>query len=218
MKHIGKSRTELFEELDKPQLRALPANGYVYEQFKTARVNMDYHITLERCHYSVPFKYLKELVEVRYSTQHVRIYHKNRIIATHPRLRTPSASSTLHEHMPSGHQYVHEKMNPDRLRSWAKDIGEHSQVFVKDAFEAAEHKANAYRRIVAVLGLAKRYGKAQLELALMYATMHRIQKVKSIVSILDKKLYLQASANNTHRQADTLFDTHKNLRGSDTYK
>ena len=78
MKHTGKSRTQLFEELDKPELRALPANRYIYEQFKIARVNMDYHIILKKCNYSVPFKYLKDQVEVRYSTQHVRIYFKMR--------------------------------------------------------------------------------------------------------------------------------------------
>ena len=218
MKHIGKSRTELFEELDRPLLRPLPDNRYVYEQFKTARVNMDYHITLERCHYSVPFKYLKEQVEVRYSTQHVRIYHKNNLIATHPRLRIPGKSSTLHEHMPKEHQYIHEKMNPDRLRSWAKSIGQYATVFVEDSFEAVEHKANAYRQIVAVLSLAKRYGNTELEFALMYAAEHRILRVKSIVSILDKKLYLQKSANNTHYRTDSLFDTHENLRGPDTYR
>jgi len=218
MKHIGKSRTKLFEELDKSQLRSLPANRYIYEQFKIARVNMDYHITLDRCHYSVPFKYLKEQVEVRYSTQHVRIYCKHEIIATHPRLRIPGETSTLHEHMPNDHQYIHERMNPDRLRSWAKSIGEYAAVFVEDSFEAVEHKANAYRQIVAVLSLAKRYGKTELELALMYATQHRILKVKSIISILDKKLYLQKYANNTKYRTDSLFDTHDNLRGPDTYK
>lgn len=218
MKHIGKSRTELFKELDEPQLRPLPANRYIYEQFKIARVNMDYHITLEKCNYSVPFKYLKEQVEVRYSTQHVRIYHKNEIIATHPRLRTAGETSTLHEHMPSDHQYIHEKMNPQRLRSWAKSIGEYSTVFVENSFEAVEHKANAYRQIVAVLSLAKRYGTTELELALMYATEHHILKVKSILSILDKKLYLQKSVNNESYKVPTLFDTHENLRGPDTYK
>ena len=218
MKHIGKSRTQLFEELDKPELRSLPANRYIYEQFKIARVNMDYHITLEKCNYSVPFKYLKEEVEVRYSTQHVRIYQKNEIIATHPRLRTPGETSTLHEHMPSDHQYIHEKMNPQRLRSWAKSIGAYSSVYVEGAFEAVEHKANAYRQIVAVLSLAKRYGSAELELALMYATAHRILRVKSIISILDKKLYLQKSVNNESYKVATLFDTHENLRGPDTYK
>ena len=218
MKHIGKSRTQLFEELDKAELRPLPDNRYIYEQFKIARVNMDYHITLEKCNYSVPFKHLKEQVEVRYSTQHVRIYFKNEIIATHPRLRTFGETSTLHEHMPSDHQYIHEKMNPERLRSWAKSIGEYSSVFVEDSFEAVEHKANAYRQIVAVLSLEKRYGSTELELALMYATTHRILRVKSILSILDKKLYLQKSVNNESYKIPTFFNEHANLRDPNTYK
>ena len=218
MKHIGKSRTQLFEELDKPELRSLPANRYIYEQFKIARVNMDYHITLEKCNYSVPFKYLKDEVEVRYSTQHVRIYHKHEIIATHPRLRTAGETSTLHEHMPDNHQYIHEKMNPERLRSWAQSIGEYSSIFVEDSFEAVEHKANAYRQIVAVLSLAKRYGSTELELALMYVVEHRILRVKSIVSILDKKLYLQKSINNENYKVPIFFNEHANLRDPNTYK
>jgi hypothetical protein len=120
--------------------------------------------------------------------------------------------------MPNDHQYIHEKMNPQRLRSWAKSIGQYSAVFVEDAFEAVEHKANAYRQIVAVLSLAKRYGNTELELALMYAAQHRILRVKSIISILDKKLYLQKSANNESYKVPTLFDTHENLRGPDTYR
>ncbi|MFK5882218.1 MAG: hypothetical protein QM482_08370 [Sulfurospirillum sp.] len=89
--------------------------------------------------------------------------------------------------MPREHQYVNEKMNPDRLRAWAKRIDQYSSLFVEDSFEAVKHKANAYRQIVAVLSLAKRYGNMELELALMYATHKRIPRVKSITSILDKK-------------------------------
>lgn len=218
MKHLGKSRTELFEELDKPELQALPLNRYIYEQFKIARVNMDYHVSLHKCNYSVPYKYLKEEVEIRYTTHHVKIYHKNDLIATHPRLQTIGESSTLHEHMPSSHQYINEKMNPEKLKSWAKSIGEYSCLFVADALGAVEHKANAYRRIVAVLSLAKRYGKIELELALLYAGEKRILGVKSITSILDKKLYLQHSANNPTYESASLFNTHANLRGPDTYK
>ena len=218
MKHIGKSRTQLFEELDKPQLSPLPANRHIYEQFKVARVNIDYHITLEKCHYSVPFEYLGDQVEVRYSTHHIRIYFKNKLIATHPRLRRAGEKSTLDEHMPEEHQYAANKMNPDRLRSWARNIGEYSSLFVEDAFDAVEHKPNAYRKIVAVLLLAKRYGSMELELTLMYAAQHRIDKVKSIVSILDKKLYLQKGSNNTGYKTPSLFNTHTNIRGSDTYK
>ena len=74
VKHLEQSRFEMFEKLDKPHLSSLPANSYVYKQFKIARVNQDYHITLQKCNYSVPFKYLKEEVEVRYGTYSVQIY------------------------------------------------------------------------------------------------------------------------------------------------
>lgn len=218
IKHLQQSRTELFNEFDRPYLNPLPQNNYVYKQFKLARVNQDYHITLEKCNYSVPFQYIKEEVEVRYSSQSVYIYNKYKLIATHPRLRRVGESSTLNEHMPNEHQYINEKMNPERLRSWAKNIGEYSSVFVEDVFEEVEHKPNAYRKISAVLSLAKRYGKTELELALMYATRMKTIKTKSIKSILDKKLYLAKSANNTAPQKQSLFDNHTNIRGADEYK
>ena len=82
--------TELFEENDKPYLQTLPANRFMYKEFKVATVNIDYHIALLKCFYSVPFKYLKEKVEIRYSTTIVEIYHKSRLIATgipkHPKI------------------------------------------------------------------------------------------------------------------------------------
>ena len=218
IKHLQQSRTELFNELDAPYLNPLPQNNYVYKQFKLARVNQDYHITLEKCNYSVPFQYIKEEVELRYSTQSIYIYHKHKLIATHPRLRRVGDTSTLHEHMPSEHQYVNEKMNPDRLRSWAKNIGEYSGVFVEDAFLEVEHMPNAYRKISAVLSLAKRYGNTELELALMYATQMKTITTKSIKSILDKKLYLTKSVNNTTPVQQSLFDNHTNIRGADEYK
>ncbi len=218
VKHLQKSRTELFEELDKPYLSPLPINQYLYKQFKLAKVNQDYHISLLKCNYSVPFKYLKEEVEVRYSTQSVHIYHKYKLIASHPRLRKLGDRSTLDEHMPSHHQYINEKMNPERLRSWAKNIGEYSSIFVEDAFEEVDHKPNAYSKISAVLSLAKLYGNTELELALMYATQMRTITTKSIKSILDKKLYLSKSANNKAAPQQSLFDNHSNIRGADEYK
>jgi len=218
IKHLQKSRYELFEEIDAPYLNPLPMNSYVYKQFKIAKVNQDYHITLEKCSYSVPFKYIKEEVEVRYSTVSVYIYHKHKLIATHPRLRRAGESSTLHEHMPNEHQYINEKMNPNRLRSWAKNIGEYSSLFVEDAFEEVEHRPQAYRKISAVLSLARLYGNMELELALMYATKMRTITTKSIKSILDKKLYLCKSANNIAPLQQSLFNNHTNIRGADEYK
>ena len=218
MKHLGKSRTQLFEELEKDELQALPANRYIYEQYKRAKVGIDYHIALEKCNYSVPFKYLQKEVEVRYSTQHVRIYYNNEIIATHPRLRTVGAFSTLNEHRSPDHEYIHNKWNPERLRSWAKSIGEYSSVFVEDCFESVGYKEQVFRKIMSTLKMAKEYGNTEFELALMYAIEHKLTRVKSIRSVLDKRLYLQKSSNNRDYITPTLFNTHENLRGADEYK
>ena len=155
---------------------------------------------------------------VRYSTSHIRIYYNNEIIATHPRLRTAGEFSTIPEHRSPEHAYIHNKWNPQRLRSWAKSIGEYSCVFVEDCFEAVEHKEHAYKKIMAVLKMAKEYGYMEFELALLYALKHKLTKTKSIRSILDKRLYLQKSSNNISYTAFTVFNNHENLRGADEYK
>lgn len=214
MKKINKSRTQLFNEIEKAQLLVLPANRFIYKEFKVSRVNIDYHIELLKCFYSVPFKYLKEKVEIKYSTTLVEIYFKSKLIATHPRLHIINHTSTLKEHMPSNHQYQYEKMNPQRLLNWGTSIGPNVKKFVEKRLEIYQHPSNSYKGILAILSLAKVYGKIELDLALDYALSINATNVKSITSILDKKLYSQAVNNPTN----TVFNKHKNIRGKDYYK
>jgi transposase len=54
MKVYRASRLELFERLDRPALKPLPTEPFVYAEWKTARVNIDYHVEVERHYYSVP--------------------------------------------------------------------------------------------------------------------------------------------------------------------
>jgi len=52
----------------------------------------------------------------------------------------------------------------------------------------------------------------------MYAVQMKTITTKSIKSILDKKLYLAKSVNNTTPLKQSLFDNHTNIRGADEYK
>src|SRR6266478_4534297 len=54
------SRRELFERLDHPALRPLPAEPFVYGEWKIARVNVDYHVELHGHYYSVPYALVHE--------------------------------------------------------------------------------------------------------------------------------------------------------------
>jgi len=212
VKRFAKSRTQMFEELDKPALQSIPANRYVYRDFKICTVSISYHIFLEGCEYSVPFKYLSKKVEARYSSKTVEIYYKNKLIATHPKLHFKGSVSTLSEHMPKTHQYQLEKTNPGNFLNWANNIGINTVAWVKKEFEHVEHAPNIYSKLNAVLSLGKIYGKYDLDLAIGYASIHNVANTASIKSILDKKLYLQNPVNNTSNT--TVFNTHDNLRGN----
>ena len=216
MKHISKSRNELFLELDSPVLHPLPNNKFIYKEFKIAIVHLDYHVELHKCFYSVPYKYLKEKVEIRYSIATVEIYHQNILIATHPRLDRINDTSTQKEHMPLNHQYANEKMNPTRLKNWGETIGESAYIFVNQKLEDAQYPTNAYRSTIAILNLAKLYGKENLNLALAYALSINATSTKSIESILSKKLYLLGLP--TIATNNTILNTHENLRGKDYYQ
>ena len=213
VKRFNKSRFEMFLELDKPFLQSLPNERYIYKEFKEATVSQSYHIFLEGCEYSVPYKYLGYKVFVSYSNQSVAIYYKGIQIALHPRLHFSGQVSTINEHMPTNHQIINEKINPSRFLNWANNIGIFTLQWVKKEFENVAHAPNAYRKLNAVLNLAKIYGKKELELALEYALDNNISATASIKSILDKKLYLQKIANNSVTTLN-IFNNHEYLRGN----
>ena len=75
MRHIGRSRAELLETLDRPALKALPNLPYVYAQWQRARVAPDYHIEVAGHFYSVPSRLIREIVDVRITAETVEIFH-----------------------------------------------------------------------------------------------------------------------------------------------
>ena len=87
----GKSRRQFFEELDQPALRPLPEQPYEFATWKTARVNLDYHVAFEKHYYSVPHALMHQQVEIRATEHLVAIFHNGQQVAVHPRSRLPAA-------------------------------------------------------------------------------------------------------------------------------
>ena len=67
------SRATLFAQLDRPALKPLPATRYQFGEWETARVNIDYHIEVERHFYSVPYALVHQEVEVHLTGETVEI-------------------------------------------------------------------------------------------------------------------------------------------------
>jgi transposase len=106
MEHLGKSRRQLFEELDQPALRELPPVPFEMAEWVRARVNIDYHVAYAKHNYSVPYRYLRKKVEVRATARTVDVFYKGERIGSHIRDDTPYHYTTLAEHRPDSHRAV----------------------------------------------------------------------------------------------------------------
>ena len=59
-----------------PALQPLPAERFVYADWLKARVNIDYHVEVDRHYYSVPYPLIHEHVDVRLSATTVEIFQR----------------------------------------------------------------------------------------------------------------------------------------------
>ena len=86
------SRATLFAQLDQPALKPLPATRYQFGQWKTARVNIDYHIEVERHYYSVPYALVHQQVDVHLTGETLEVLHRGVRVASHVRSYEPGKS------------------------------------------------------------------------------------------------------------------------------
>ena len=56
MRYIGKSRRQVFEEIERAALAPLPSEPFEYAEWKTAKVHPDYHVEVDKTFYSVPHR------------------------------------------------------------------------------------------------------------------------------------------------------------------
>ncbi|MGH7417779.1 MAG: IS21 family transposase, partial [Candidatus Rokuibacteriota bacterium] len=163
MQKLGVSRRELWERLDRPALKPLPVARYDLAHWKPCRVNIDYHVEVDRHPYSVPYQLIGEEMEARYTSSVVEIYYKGRRLVSHVR-RYDGRPSTLAEHMPSSHR-AHAEWTPSRLIRWAEKTGPATGRLVAGILESRPHPEQGYRACLGLMRLGRHYGPARLEAA-----------------------------------------------------
>src|SRR5258708_19364866 len=114
MQILGVSRRALFEQLDRPALRALPSHRYELATWKPCRVNIDYHVEVQHNWYSVPYQLIHEKVEARATHTTVEIFFKGRRVASHARRTGRHQYATDPAHIPRSHP-AHPARTPSHL-------------------------------------------------------------------------------------------------------
>ena len=119
---LAGSRRSVFEATERAALRALPPTRYELAEWKSAKVNIDYHISVDGHLYSVPYRLVGAQVTVRLTTTILEVLHHGTRVAAHARSAHNGQSSTEPTHRPKAHQR-HLEWTPSRVIAWGVSIG-----------------------------------------------------------------------------------------------
>ncbi len=181
MQHLGKSRQQLFEEVDYPVLLPLPEHPYEFARWKNARVSIDYHVVFEGHFYSVPHTLVGQEVRLRATEHLLQVFHREQQVAIHPLNDAQGRFSTNPDHMPSHHKFVLNTDSDWLLREAAK-IGPHTAAYMTAVLRSRPFPQQSFRTCLGILDLAKKYLPSQMEVAcqrLLNPTLLTYQDLKS---------------------------------------
>jgi len=214
MRRLAVSRGQLFEELDRPALSPLPAEAYVYAEWRIRRVSLDYHVDVDGHYYSVPHRLLREQIEARITARTVELFHKGERVAVHQRGGARGRHTTLAEHMPRAHRR-HAEWTIERIRKEAETIGAATATLVDVILRNRPHPEQGFRACLGILRLVRTYNRDRVEAACARGLEIGARSYGSVQSILHHGLDRQAGASTA--QSDDLPLLHPNIRGSGYY-
>ena len=208
------TRASQFAEVDQPALQPLPAERYVFANWKTVRANIDYHVEVDRHYYSVPYQLAGQQMEARFTASTVEIFHLGKRVASHQRSSAPYQHTALREHMPKSHQ-AHLEWTPSRLIHWAETVvGAATAQVVRTILESKPHPEMGYRACLGIMSLGKTYGNARLEAASQRALQLQVCSYQSLKSILKRGLDRQTTL---ALESERSGPQHENVRGADYF-
>lgn len=158
------SRLSAFEEEEKSFLLPLPAHPYELSSWASATIQMDYLITVDKCQYSVPYEYIGQAVDIKYTDKTIEVFFKNTRIASHLRRSQANSPVILTEHMPENHKRYLSR-NGDTYREWAESVGKNTLCFMEILLTSFKIEEQAYKSCGVLMKLADRYSLERIETA-----------------------------------------------------
>ena len=155
IRRLGVTRRKLFEEIDRPALKALPGEPYVFAEWRLCRVGIDYHVEVEAHYYSVPHRFVRAEVEVRLTAAHRRDIPQGRADRRASALQRQHRHTTVADHMPSSHRRYAD-WTIERIRHDAAAIGPATAALCELILERRPHPEQGFRACLGIIRLVGR--------------------------------------------------------------
>lgn len=206
-------RRSMYEALDRPALRPLPAERYSFAEWETARVNVDYHLVVDLHYYSVPYQLVGKELDLRLTATTIEAFWKGRRVASHVRKNEPNRFSTVPAHMPPDHRaYV--EWTPERIVDWTTKAGISTRALAERIIRTRDHPQQAFRSCLGLMRLGKIYGEERLEAACARALQVNAISYTSVKSVLKNGLDREPLRIAAARPPID----HPNIRGAEYYE
>ncbi|MDH5247332.1 MAG: IS21 family transposase [Betaproteobacteria bacterium] len=215
-RHLGASRTALFNEVERPALKKLPEEPFEFAAWKEVKPSFDYHVEVEKHYYSVPHALIKERMWARITARTVEVFHNGRRIAAHVRSSSNRKHTTIDDHMPSSHRRYAE-WTPERINRRAAEIGPSTSALIEIIMREKRHPEQGFRASIGIIRLAKGYARERFEAACSHALAIGARSYRSVESILrtnaDQARLRHDDRNRPANAADGPAIAHDNIRG-----
>lgn len=215
------SRRALFETIDRPAMKPLPATCYVLGKWKLeVGVPPDYMVIFDERRYSVPCALIGQRVDIRGTASTIEVFHKLERVASHLRSYGPKSKPVIApEHRPRSHQ-EYGAWPPERFVSWAQTIGPNVAALIATMLAADRHPELRYRSALGVIRLAKSYGSDRADAACRRAMAIRSPSYRSVQTILKHALDrepLPADLDTPPTAPAPTTPPHEHVRGADYF-
>lgn len=208
-RHLGASRRQIFEAIERPAMSALPSTPYVHADWRRTSAGPDYHVRLEEHHYSIPYELIRQQLWARLTASTVEIFRSGKRVACHRRAAPGDTGyTTLREHMPASHRR-HAEVTPQALRDRASQVGAATALLVDAILRERPHPEQGFRSCLGILRLERSHGRERLEAACDRALKINARTLSSVNSILQNRL--DGRLPDSPPEAPPI--THANIRG-----
>lgn len=207
-------REEKFLADEKHTLQPLPETPFEIKYYREHKVAKNNHIYLgmDKHYYSVPYTYIGMKVKVIYTRSLVRIYHKGKLIANHPRNHKKGGYTTRKEHLCSHHQYYKER-SPTYYLQRGYNHPEELYRYMEALFKQDKYPEQLYKTCDGILNLSRKTNRESFIKACSMALDHRQYSYRFLKQILENRM--------TDYQEEPVvksLPTHGNIRGASSYK
>ncbi|MBG9541698.1 IS21 family transposase [Cytobacillus firmus] len=213
------NRQEAFLEEERFALIPLPHSPYEIASWAKTVVQPDYHIKVDYNYYSVPYDYIKYVVDVRVTRTIIEVFYKNIRIASHKRSNKSGGDfSTIPDHMPRDHR-KYASFDKEFILEWGATTGPATLLTIERILESYPTEKQGLKSAYALMKLADKYSIERIEKAcervLSYTPRPKLKSIQTILKTGHDKLPVEDTSKQLSTQKND--NVYGFTRGADYY-